>query len=168
MDVLDLSYDDAEFDAVYSVQVLEYIPNVIDALRQIARVLKPGGRLVAYATNWSSVVWASRNRERAEQILKAWEQHAPHTDLPTLLSPQLREAGLQPTRRLPTPILNTSYHPNSYSYWLAKGVRLYLVGRGLASAEAADAWLAELDALDREGAYFFCSTPILTEAIKLA
>jgi ubiquinone/menaquinone biosynthesis C-methylase UbiE len=42
-----LSYDDASFDRVYSISVLEHIPDHGDseAIREIARVLKPGGTL---------------------------------------------------------------------------------------------------------------------------
>jgi SAM-dependent methyltransferase len=166
MNVLDMSYDDAQFDAVYSVQVLEYIQSVDDALREIARVLKPGGRVLVYATNWSSVVWRSQYPERMKRMLDAWNQHAPHHDLPSTLLPRLRAARLTPTRQQPLPILNRSYNENSFSHWLAKG--LFAFGRERVGADDADAWLRELDDLEREGAYFFCSTPVLTEAIKLA
>jgi ubiquinone/menaquinone biosynthesis C-methylase UbiE len=42
-----LSYGDATFDRVYSISVLEHIPDTGDseAMREIARVLKPGGVL---------------------------------------------------------------------------------------------------------------------------
>ena len=30
------------------------------------------------------------------------------------------------------------------------------------------AWLNEFEALEHQGAYFFCSMPILTEAVKIA
>jgi SAM-dependent methyltransferase len=41
-----LPYADASFDHVYSVSVLEHVDGDAQALRELARVLRPGGRLV--------------------------------------------------------------------------------------------------------------------------
>jgi ubiquinone/menaquinone biosynthesis C-methylase UbiE len=45
-DARELPYADATFDAAYLVAVLGEIPDQDAALRELARVLKPGGRLV--------------------------------------------------------------------------------------------------------------------------
>ena len=45
-DARELPYPDASFDAAYLITVLGEIPDQGAALRELARVLKPGGRLV--------------------------------------------------------------------------------------------------------------------------
>jgi ubiquinone/menaquinone biosynthesis C-methylase UbiE len=45
-DARELPYEDASFDAAYLVTVLGEIPDPGTAIREIRRVLKPGGRLV--------------------------------------------------------------------------------------------------------------------------
>lgn len=45
-DARDLPYADATFDGAYLTAVLGEIPDQDDALRELARVIKPGGRLV--------------------------------------------------------------------------------------------------------------------------
>jgi ubiquinone/menaquinone biosynthesis C-methylase UbiE len=45
-DARELSYDDASFDAVVLVAVLGEIPDPDAAMAEVARVLRPGGRLV--------------------------------------------------------------------------------------------------------------------------
>jgi ubiquinone/menaquinone biosynthesis C-methylase UbiE len=53
---LDLPYGEAEFDAAYGVQVIEYMVDFGKALREIHRVLRPGGRFINLATNYHSIV----------------------------------------------------------------------------------------------------------------
>jgi SAM-dependent methyltransferase len=45
-DVTALAFDDASLDVVASLDVLEHVPDYAGALREFARVLRPGGRLL--------------------------------------------------------------------------------------------------------------------------
>lgn len=47
--------DDGSFDAVLTTQVLEHIPRPLDAFRELARVLKPGGILVLTVPHLSMI-----------------------------------------------------------------------------------------------------------------
>jgi SAM-dependent methyltransferase len=163
---MQLPHASAEFDAVYGVQVLEYMPDVGKALQEILRVLRPKGRLVNLATNWSSAVWHSRHPERMKRVLAEWAAHAPYLDLPAILAAELRKAGLQPLRQRPVPVLNMSYNENTFSYWVARMIARFVAGRGAVTREEADAWLAEFNLLETDAEYFFSSTPVLTEGNK--
>ena len=163
-----LPYGDAEFDALYGVQVFEYVAKVDDALREIRRVLRPGGRVVILATNWSSLVWHSDQPARMQRVLAAFTAHAPLPDLPAILPARLRTVGLTSIRQTPVPILNASYHANAFSYWLAQMIYSFVRGRQAVTSDDADAWLREFEELEQRGAYFFSSTPIVTEAMNVA
>jgi SAM-dependent methyltransferase len=65
-DARSLNYGDGTFDAAYLVTVLGEIPDQDAALRELARVLKPGGRLVV-GELFGDPHWVSpgRLRERA-------------------------------------------------------------------------------------------------------
>jgi ubiquinone/menaquinone biosynthesis C-methylase UbiE len=165
---LDLPYGDAEFDAAYGVQVIEYLTDFGKALREIHRVLRPGGRFINLATNYNSIVWHSEHPERMLRVMTTFFTHAPYVDLPTILSPALRKAGFQPIRQRAVPIINTSYTENSFSTLVAKMIAPYVVGRGDVTSEEVNEWLAEFTALEKKGEYFYSATPILTEAIKLS
>jgi ubiquinone/menaquinone biosynthesis C-methylase UbiE len=163
-----LPYEAGAFDVVYGVQVFEYVDPVDTALREVQRVLRPGGRCAILATDWQTAVWHSRHPERMQRILTAWAAHTHTPNLPSILGVQLRQAGLEPLRQMPVPILNRSYHAQSYSYWIARMIQAYVVGRQAVTAAEAEAWLQEFEELEQHGAYFFCAMPILTEAVKVA
>jgi ubiquinone/menaquinone biosynthesis C-methylase UbiE len=167
-DIASAPYGDAEFDAAFAVQVLEYMTDLDAALRQIHRMLRPGGRLVIVATDWGSAVWHSENAPRMQRVLTAWAPHTPCRDLPAILAARLRSAGIQPLRQTAIPILNTSYNPASFSYWVAQAIRPFVVSRQTVTDQEAAEWLDELAKLEESGAYFFCLTPVLTEAVKVA
>ena len=46
MDAANLSFEDASFDKVYSFHTIEHLPDVERALGEIARVLRPNGRVL--------------------------------------------------------------------------------------------------------------------------
>ena len=160
-------YGDGEFDVVFAVQALEYLADLDGALRHVHRMLRPGGRLIVVATDWSSAVWHSENAPRMQRVLTAWAPHTPCRDLPGILAARLRRAGIQPLRQTAIPILNSSYNPASFSYWVAQVIKPFVVSRRNLTEEEAQAWFDELAKLEENGAYFFCITPILTEAVKV-
>jgi SAM-dependent methyltransferase len=82
---------------------------------------------------------------------------------------ECRERILQrhPKRQTPIAILNTSYNPASFSYWVAQVIRPFVVNRQSVTEEEAAEWFDELAKLEETGAYFFCITPVLTEAVKV-
>jgi ubiquinone/menaquinone biosynthesis C-methylase UbiE len=159
-------YGDAEFDAVFAVQSLEYLSDLDGALGHTHRLLRPGGRLIVVATDWSSAVWHSENASRMQQVLTAFGPHTPCRDVPSRLAAGLRRAGLQSLRQTPITILNTSYNPASFSYWAAQIIRRFIVSRQSVSESEAAEWFDEFAKLEANGEYFFCITPVLTEAVK--
>ena len=167
-DAVSLPYEEGIFDLVYGHQVFEYVTPLETALHEVQRVLRPGGRCTIVATDWHTAVWHSKHPERMQRVLTAWAAHSPTPNLPSILGAQLHQAGLEPLRQTPIPMLNRSYHGHSFSYWAARLIQAFVVGRKAVTAEEAEAWLQEFDELEQQGAYFFCSMPILTEAVKVA
>ncbi|CAB3402430.1 unnamed protein product [Caenorhabditis bovis] len=47
-DCHDLPFDDNSFDVAYAIYSLKYIPKLEHVMKEIARVLKPGGKLIVY------------------------------------------------------------------------------------------------------------------------
>lgn len=63
-DLLSLSYPDAAFDLVITSECLEHVPDMHAALREILRVLRPGGRHVFTVP----IVWDRPNTRRRASL----------------------------------------------------------------------------------------------------
>jgi arsenite methyltransferase len=163
---LELPFDDNQFDAVFGVQVLEYVPDVDRALREIHRVLRAGGRAVILATIWASLFWHSLDPQRMKRVLAVWDRHAPHPNLPAGLATRLRKCGFRPVDQFASPILNDAYDESKYSYWLARMISSFVVEGGDVQREEARDWLQEFGQLDSRKEYFFSTMPIITAATK--
>jgi ubiquinone/menaquinone biosynthesis C-methylase UbiE len=67
-----LPFADGSFDGATCGYVIEHLPDVKAGLTEIARVLKPGGRMMLLATEdnfagaWTSRIWCCRTYNRAE------------------------------------------------------------------------------------------------------
>ena len=154
-DATALTFPDAVFDAAVSTQVIEYLADPDAALGELARVLRPGGRLVLIDTDFDSLVWAATDRDLAARIAAAWDEHLPDPHLPCSLSPRLRAAGFAVDEVRIVPILNTDYDPTTFSYNLAALIASFVPGhRGISENDAAG-WLNDLADLQERGRYFF-------------
>jgi SAM-dependent methyltransferase len=56
-DVYDLPFEDAGFDIVHAHQVLQHLGDPVAALREMARVCKPGGVVAARDSDYEAMTW---------------------------------------------------------------------------------------------------------------
>ncbi|UDY37860.1 methyltransferase domain-containing protein [Dermatobacter hominis] len=57
-DVYELPFDDGEFDVVHAHQVLQHLTDPVAALREMARVARPGGLVAARDSDYGAFTWA--------------------------------------------------------------------------------------------------------------
>ena len=89
-----LPFPDAAFDVVVSITVLCFVPDASAAVREMARVLRPGGRLVlGELGRWS--LWAIIRRVRGWLGSATWK--AAHFRTGTELRALAKQAGLSVT-----------------------------------------------------------------------
>lgn len=115
-DATSLPFAGASFDAVVSTQVLEYVVDVDAAIAELARVVRPGGRILVLDTDWDSIVWASPDDALTARVLAAWEAHAPHPRLPRTLARRLRARGLHVDAQQVIPLFNPQPSEDCYSF----------------------------------------------------
>jgi arsenite methyltransferase len=152
-DVSTLPYGDRAFDRAVCTQVYEYVADIDLALRELARVLKPGGRAVVVDTDWTSAVWHSSDDARMRRVIECWDTHCPHPHLPRELGRRLRGAGLTVTATEVIAIVNTELQRDTYSSHLIDVIAAFT--RARLEDGLVDAWVDDLRGLGARGEYFF-------------
>lgn len=123
-DSLDLPYPDASFDVAVASEILEHLPEDGRAIREIARVVKPGGRVAVTVPRWlpEQVCWLLSDAYHEVEgghvrIYRANE-----------LVDKLRDAGLRPVRQDHAHALHSPY------WWLKCAVGVNRESHPLTSA----------------------------------
>jgi arsenite methyltransferase len=164
--VTSLPLADASFDAALCVQVLEYVPDVAAALAGMHRALRPGGRLVVWDIDWSTVSWQSRDPARMERVLRTWDGHLTHPSLPRTLSSRLRSAGFTDVGVTGHAFVSADADPEGFGGSLIPLIERFVAGRDGISADDARAWAEEQRQLGTDGEFFFCCTQFCFTGVR--
>jgi len=146
---------DGASDAVVCTQVLEYVPDVAGALREFARVLRPGGRLLLMDTDWESCVWHSGDPARMRRMIDAWDSHCAHPHLPGRLVPMLREAGFTALRVSVHPLVTHTRFAGTFCEGMVDSLARHAVRTAQVDAETVAQWRDDLLRIDADGRTFF-------------
>ena len=161
-DATALGLESEAFDLAVSTQVYEYVADMAGALKELHRVLRPGGRALILDTDWDSVVWHSNDHDRMTRVLACWDAHLVDPHLPATLGGKLQAAGFEVQRCEIIPMLSASYQPYSYGAGIMRGIHGFVrgvvraggEGHGL-SPEEVQAWYDDQMGLIERGGFFF-------------
>jgi ubiquinone/menaquinone biosynthesis C-methylase UbiE len=167
-EAIPLPLEDASMDRALSVQVFEYIADVPAALAEVHRILRPGGRLVLWDIDWTTLSWHADDAERMDRMIKGWDRHLVHPALPRTLAAALRAAGFADVRCDAHVFCTTAMDPESFGGNLPKILGGYLRGLDDIAQDDIAAWEAELRDLDARGAYYFALTQCCFSAMRPA
>jgi ubiquinone/menaquinone biosynthesis C-methylase UbiE len=150
-----LPVEDSSFDAALSVQVLEFIDDVDAALAELHRALRPGGRLVVWDVDWSTVSWHSDRPDRMSHVLRVWDNHLSHPYLPRTLAPRLTSVGFEGIAFGAHAFTTIEYDQESYAVSILPAIARYVAGQDGITEDEAQSWASEQRALGENGRFFF-------------
>lgn len=157
-DATKLEFPDGHFDAAVSTQVYEYVRDMPRALRELHRVLKPGGRALILDTDWRSIVWHSSDKARMERVLTCWDDHLADPHLPATLGPMLTREGFSVLRVEIVPILSAGWQPVSYAAGIMRSIHGFVhshgARHGLSEADIQAWYDDQLRLIDRHEFFF--------------
>ncbi|MGV3615410.1 MAG: methyltransferase domain-containing protein [Fimbriimonas sp.] len=158
-----LPFADGAVDALYSVNLLECLPDKQGLLRECARILKPGGGILMAHWDWDTQTFDGPDRAAVRRILHAfndWKQAWMEEIDPWAgrrLHPYFAECGAFEGEVRAYTMTSTSFAPDSYGYRQAQSFAA-LVRRGLVEEEAYAAFMDHQARAAERGAFFYSVT----------
>ncbi len=166
-DATRLPYSEATFDGCRIDRVLQHIADPAAAIREMTRVLRPGGRLAAFDNDWETLTVDSTNRPLTRTILNTWCDRFPSGWIGRRMVGLFMDAGLTDVEAHPKTLISSDLDvaDRVFSFFAtADG----LVTAGTIDRDDADRWRNELRSADAAGRFFTSYTGFLVAGTRPA
>ena len=160
-----LPFADGAFDGCRVRRVLMHLADPQQAIREMARVTRSGGRVVAFEPDWELVYLDAEDRAVTRAVLKHFCDSIRNGWIGRQLPRLFRRAGLVEVRVEPMTSTQTNFARWLALFEIETHARRAQEG-GLITAEGVGAWLAQLAQAGQEGAFLMGATSFLVSARK--
>jgi len=144
-----LGFPDGSFDLVRTDRVLMFVPEIEQAISEIVRVLRPGGRVVASELDHEMHFHDSHFPDISRQVFAAFAASQSQPRLGRQLHRMLADAGLRNVKLVPR-VLRPPYKT-----WrrLLEGFFAAAIERGELAKNEITSWLIDSEELDERGLF---------------
>lgn len=159
-----LPFADGAFERVFCKNVLEYVDSAEATVKEIARVITPGGKVLLIDSDWDMLALDVSDEPLHGRILRAVKTTATREPRIGRKLPRLcKAAGLSDiaVQIFASPDLNGWAMP-----MLENSLYQYATVSGEVSPAEAAVWLSDIKARVQSGDYFFCLPQFVVSASK--
>ncbi len=156
-DARDLPYADDRFDIAFCHWVLLHVEPPEDVIREMARVVRPGGRLMCVEVDWETMTISPGDRDLVRHIVRANVDRQIDGQIGRRLVSMFRQAGLQNVRVEPIVDVDCDGDQDGWLEVLKSRIPV-VVDSGLVSSQEAQQWWSEVEEAVARGDYFFSLT----------
>ncbi len=158
-DIREIPYPDAAFDAAFCDKVLIHVGPTEQAIREMVRVTKPGGRVGALEWDLCALSLHSDEPELTAKLIELGCEMQYRGGAGRALKDLFQAAGLREIRFRPHLAHTTDLNAGAGWRWLLKNRADRAVAKEALDEAAGQRWLDHFEAMNRRGA--FCCTIII-------
>jgi ubiquinone/menaquinone biosynthesis C-methylase UbiE len=162
-DVLHLPYDADSFDGCRADRSLMHVPDARQALAEMLRVTRPGGRVAVYEVDFGALTINAADRQLGRRIINAWCDSVRNGWLARYIPELLTDLGLRDVTVAPHTLMLT---PELSLLLLGPGTVERAVEQGTVTRAEGQAWLQHMEELQRTGRFFSTLTGFLVAGRK--
>jgi ubiquinone/menaquinone biosynthesis C-methylase UbiE len=160
-----LEFDDGSFDACRAERVLQHVANPGQAVAEMIRVLRPGGRIICFEPDWDLQAFDAPDRNLTRRICNFRADRMQSGGVGRQLRRHLIASGAIDVRVMPLPGVITELRIADTVMRL-QGALDDAVCNGVITAEEAARWWTALEEADRDGQFFAASVAFLVSGQK--
>jgi ubiquinone/menaquinone biosynthesis C-methylase UbiE len=154
-DALSLPLESRSHDAACLLQVLEYVADPVAALREAARIVRPGGVVLAADTDWDTQGFSVSDRGLGRRVVQAWADTKPDGWAGRRLRGWLAAAGLVPEERCVVVLDATEWGGDTFIAHNWPHHRRALERSGRVSASDLERFESEVEESVANGAFYW-------------
>jgi ubiquinone/menaquinone biosynthesis C-methylase UbiE len=162
-DALALPFPADTFDACCADRSLMHVPDARKAVAEMARVVRPGGRVAVYEVDFETLTIDTDERGLARKVSNTWCDGFRNGWLGRRMPALFAQAGLKEVEVSPHPLILT---PTLAKPLLGAATVDKAVEQGRLTLAEGQAWLAHLEGLERAGRFFSTLTGFLVSGQK--
>lgn len=170
----ELEFKDNTFDFIFSADMFECVSDKGLLVREIHRILKPGGVVICVNCDWESIVYNGENKELISKVIHAYAvtKQPWMDDLDSWIGRRMygifNKSKLFESTVTVHNVVETEYKEGCFGYELSKDVAwLFEENTGALSKEEYEEFVFNLKSAQQDGSYIFSKPYYIYKGVKM-